>query len=131
MAKFRRIWLIVPMWLFLTADVTLTLAGQPPEYWAGDRGAAIEGNPLAYPLVASGPCAFALLAAIWAGLLGAMVVGWSYPWVRGFAIAMALGHAVGGSTWIANLGGVWGWGLAIIYLFAAAEVSRWCWRRSR
>ena len=63
-------------------------------------------------------------------ILGAIVVSWSHPLVRWFALVMALSHAVGGSTWLANLGGFWGWTFAVGYLFVAAEVTRWCWHQS-
>jgi hypothetical protein len=120
---------MLPMWLWLTGDVALTLAGQPNAYWAGDYGEAIEVNPLMYPIVASGPWVFAGYAAAWAILLGVLVICWPHRLVKVVAIAAAVLNAMGGCSWLARMGG-WGWLLAIGYLFVASEVSWWCWRRS-
>jgi hypothetical protein len=55
LVTYKRFWLLAPAWLWLAADVGLTLAGQSDKYWIGDYAAAVEGNPLAYPIVAQGP----------------------------------------------------------------------------
>jgi hypothetical protein len=125
----KRFWLLAPAWLLLGADVGLTLAGQPGAYWSGDYAAAVEGNPLAYPIIAQGPWVFASLAAVWAAVLGLLVYRVSHRFVSWFVIVLAFSHAVGGATWFVRFG-YGGWILAIVYLFVAAEVSWWCWRRS-
>ena len=73
MSSLSRLWLLLPTWLFLALDVTLTLTGQPKEYWAGDFATAIEVNPAALPILAFHPGLFAGLAVCWGGALG--VVG--------------------------------------------------------
>jgi hypothetical protein len=125
----NRKWLIAPIWLLLAIDVTLTLAGQPDEYWRGDFGTAMESNPLAHPVLARGPLPFVLLAVAWALVLGisvALIPIRLAPWI---AVVSTMGHAVGASTWLVHLGN-WGWLLAVLYLFAASEFSWWCWQRS-
>jgi hypothetical protein len=129
MVTCNRAWLVVPTWLWLAADVALTLAGQPSAYWAGDYKSAVEANPLAHPVVARGPWPFLLLAGVWAMFIGVFVACLSHRLAGWFAVLAAVVHAVAGGTWLARLGG-WGWALALLYLFVASEVSWWCWRRS-
>jgi hypothetical protein len=124
-----RAWLVMPAWLWLAADVALTLAGQPNDYWKGDYTNAVEANPLAYPILARGPWPFLLLAAVWAMLIGVAVACLSHQLAGWFVFLAAVVHAVGGGTWLARLGS-WGWALTLLYLLAASEVSWWCWRRS-
>jgi len=126
----NRAWLIAPAWLLIAIDVTLTLAGQSDAYWSGDFGTAMEGNPLAYPILARGPLPFVLMAVAWALLIGISVAMFSTRRAPWFAAVAAVGHAVGASTWLVHLGN-WGWLLAVLYLFMAAEFSRWCWQQSK
>jgi hypothetical protein len=124
-----RVWLVVPVWLWLACDVTLTLAGQSDAYWTGDYAAAIEANPFAYPFLAQGPLLFAFSALVWAMFLGLLVACFSHRLVRWLTIVSAASNAIGGCTWLVRHGS-WGWALAVPYLVVAAEVSWWCWRRS-
>jgi hypothetical protein len=124
----RGAWLMTPMWLCFAVDVALTLAGQPHAYWDGAYSQAIEGNPLAHPILVCGPWVFAGLAAAWAVILGVLVVCWSHALPRWFAVGETVTHAIGGCTWLVGSGG-WGWVVGIGYLAVAAEVSWWCWRR--
>ena len=117
------------MWVCLGVDVALTLAGQSHAYWSGDYHEAVEGNPLAYPILSRGPWLFAGLAAAWAILLGALVVRWSHWLPRWLAVGETVLHAIGGCTWLVGSGG-WGWVIGIGYLAVAAEASWWCWRRA-
>lgn len=128
MNRGRRIWLIVPAWLWFAVDALLTLAGQTDEYWAGHYSAAVEFNPLAFHILLNGPALFAGLAVAWAVFLGLLTVFWPCPLVRALAIAVAVLHALAGCSWLVRLGH-WGWMLAIGYLALASEVSWWCWRR--
>jgi hypothetical protein len=129
MERFKRLWSIVPVWLCLSVDVSLTLGGQSEEYWAGDYAAAAEANPFAHPLVAAGPWVFGLLAGGWAILLCILVLATSSRIIAWFLIALTVAHAIGASTWLARHG-VWGWLVAIAYIFVVSEISWWCWRRA-
>lgn len=132
MTRGNRIWLIAPVWLWLAGDVALTLAGQSDAYWNGDYSAADELNPLAYPFVARGPWVFACMATMWGMFFGLLVACVSHPLIRWLALVSATSNAIGGCTWLVRLGSWswWGWVLAVLYLFVAAEASWWCWRRS-
>jgi hypothetical protein len=124
----RRVWLLLPVATFLVIDVALTLCGQSHEYWAGDHETALEGNPLALHFLRLGPGSFVLAAAAWTTVLAILILGWRHWISTGIAMLEAIGHAVGGSTWIARSGGL-NWLLAICFLLIAAEFASRCWRR--
>lgn len=124
-----RWWLVVPLAAALTADVALTLGGQPAAYWAGDFTLAEEANPIGFELLARSPCLFALAAAGWLlalalAVLRAPAVG--AAWLAG---GCTLAHALGGCSWLVA-GGPWGWVAAVAYLAALGRFARWCWRRA-
>jgi hypothetical protein len=129
MNKSRRIWWIVPAWLWFAADLGLTLMGQSTEYWDGNYAQATEANPLAFHILTASPWLFVGLALAWAIFLGLLTIFWRRPLVTWIAIAMAVLHAIAGCSWFVRLG-EWGWVLAIVYLVMASEISWWCWRRA-
>jgi len=125
----RRFWLLLPAWCLYAADITMTLVGQSSAYWNGDYAQASEENPIAHPLLAIHPCLFAAAAIAWAATFGSVVLFWRHRLSDWLAILLALGHAVGGSTWIARHG--WGgWVMAITYLIVAAWLAGSSWRRA-
>lgn len=84
-------------------DIALTLAGQSAAYWAGDRAAAVEANPLAYHLLAVSPWLFLGLAVAWAaGFLALITVGGRVG--RAVAYLVAVGHTFGAASWLIKLG---------------------------
>jgi hypothetical protein len=125
----RRLWLLLPALCLYSADVALTVIGQPAAYWGGDYSQAVEHNPLAHPLLSWHPALFVGVALGWAVAFGTVVMLWRNRLSDWFAILLALGHAVGGSSWLARQGVV-GWVLAVAYLVVAAGVSGVCWRRA-
>lgn len=122
----RRVWLFVPIGLFLTLDVTFTMIGQPATYWAGDWPTANEANPIAYWLLAANPWLFAASAAVWVVLLGAVIFIWNSRLSNTLAMIVAVAHAFGGSSWLLHTGD-WGLALAGGYLVLAAQFCFWCW----
>lgn len=124
----RRTWLLAPAAGLCAADVGLTLAGQPAEYWAGDYATAVEVNPVAYALLAVGPGVFVAFAVCWLAVLAAVVLRWPHPLGGWLAVGVAIVHAIGGSSWLAHSGG-WGLVAASVYLAVAAQASTWCWRQ--
>jgi len=129
MSRRGRLWLLAPAAALYAGDVGLTLAGQPAAYWAGAYGAAVEVNPVAHPLLAHSPWAFAAAAGCWLAVLAA-VIGCGPRRAAGWvAAAVAVAHAVGGSSWLVRAG-PWGLAAAAAYLVAAAAASSWCWRRA-
>jgi hypothetical protein len=125
MPRRTRLW-VGPVLLGLL-DVGLTMAGQPPAYWAGDRLAAHEANPLAAWLLHAHPAAFAVAAA---GLLAGYVVlierlPSSLARVAAFVILFL--HALGASSWLARHG-LPGLVAAAALLAAASWLVGWSWR---
>ena len=125
----RRVWMFAPAGLLLAADIVLTLVGQPREYWAGDYGTAVEANPIAFPFLLRSPWLFVAATVIWGLFVGTLVLAWRHPTSAWVAVLVAVGHAIGGSSWLVRWGPC-GWGVAIGYLAVASQVSRSCWRRS-
>ena len=125
----RQLWLFAPAGLLLAADIALTLTGQPPAYWAGDYATAAEANPIAYPLLLRSPWLFVGGTFVWGLSLAAVILAWRHPAAAWVAVLAAVGHAIGGSSWLVRWGPC-GWGVAAGYLIFASQASRWCWRRS-
>ncbi len=124
-----RLWLLLPAVCLFAGDISMTLAGQPATYWAGDYSTAAEYNPIVFPLLARHPALFVAGALLWLGLAAALVLLWRHSLTVWLAMAIALGSALGASTWLARHG-AGGWILAVVYLSAAAIISRACWRRA-
>ena len=124
-----RLWLLLPAVCLHAGDLSLTLAGQPASYWAGDYATATEYNPIWSPLLARHPAAFVAGALVWLAVFAAIILKWRHPLAAWLAIAVAMGSALGGSSWFARHGAA-GWLLAVLYLSAAAHLSRLCWRRA-
>ena len=122
-------WLLAPVVVLCAADMGLTLAGQPSDYWAGHFDTAQEGNPLARPLLVAGPAVFMAAGVVWLTVVSAVVLFWRH-WAGAWAaVVLAVGHAVAGAGWVALPGGWWvlaGCG----YLVATAAFTRWCWQRA-
>ena len=122
-------WLLLPAVIVYAVDVALTLLGQPDAFWQGDYGLAVEGNPLAYPLLAYSPWLFAGAALVWGVLFSAVVLLWHHRAAEWLAVLNTVGHTFGGACWLAWPGAV-GWVFAALYLVAVSLGIRWCWRRA-
>ena len=103
-------------------DVTLTLIGQSPQYWAGDYSKAREGNPLAEPLLTWNPWAFAAAASAWVVALVVVLHFWKHRFAEWVALVAFAGHTFGGAAWILNLVPH---GLAFAVLYVAAMIGLW------
>jgi hypothetical protein len=92
--------LAVPPLTFYACDVAFTLAGQTPEYWAGDMDAVLEANPAGWHILRFGPAVFLSAAIAWALAFTAILAAWRHPWSRVLAFCLTLGHALGAATWM-------------------------------
>jgi hypothetical protein len=128
MIQSRRVWLFLPVAILFALDVTFTLIGQPPSYWAGDLRTANEANPIAHELLIVDPLLFVGFALAWTALLGTIIVRWAHPLGMALAMLVAVAHAIGGSSWLLR-SGEWGIALAGGYLVLASQFCFWCWRR--
>ncbi len=59
-AEQRPLWIVLGPVCFIATDMTVTLLGQPADYWAGDRAAAIEANPIPRLALVQHPALFVL-----------------------------------------------------------------------
>lgn len=104
------------------ADVAMTLVGQPAAYWAGNRAAAQDFNPLARGLLEVHPAAFPLAAAV--GLVVLAVVFHIRPGAR-FAIVIAFvvtfAQSVAAAGWLIRYGPL-GWVGALLVLLIAERL---------
>ncbi len=124
-----RLWWLAPAAGLFVADASLTLAGQSEQYWAGEYGAAVEGNPIAHPLLVRSPWLFASLAVVWLAIFSAVIVFWRHPAAKWMAVLIAVAHAIGGASWVTRVGS-WGLMAVGVYIALAAQAAGWCWRRA-
>ncbi len=125
----RRLWLLAPAAGLYAADIALTLAGQPAEYWAGEYASADEANPVAHVLMAHSPWLFLGLATCWLTIFSAAVLLWRHHAAGWLAVGLTFAHAVGGGSWLTRIES-FGMIAAAAYIAAAAQAASWCWRRS-
>jgi hypothetical protein len=110
-------------------DVALTVAGQPDAYWAGNRLAAREANPLATWLLHVHPAAFLVgaggLLVVYVGVISWLPINLA----RVAAFVLLVLHALGAARWLARHG--WPGLLAGALLLAGASwLAGWCILRS-
>jgi len=96
----RFVALCVPFLAVMVVDGSVTLLGQPAEYWSGDRGRVVEWSLTFNDLLRTGPVALV------AGLLGvaamvcALVLLLPRTLAMGTAFAGIIGHTWGAATWL-------------------------------
>jgi hypothetical protein len=113
---------VLPVVAF-AADVTATLLGQPPEYWAGDRGSVIEGNPVARELLVVNPWLAVAAGVVYAFGFTLVVRYWRYGHL--VALLLTASHTFGASCWLIRLG--WpGWVGVVVLFFVMERVWAWC-----
>lgn len=101
--------------LAVSLDLSLTLAGQSNEYWAGDRDIVLEANPLAAQLLAISPLAMIFAAMAWIAIVALLMSRLPDRYSRRIAWIVTAAHWIGASTWL------------IQYRFGAAWVIvLWC-----
>ncbi len=122
----RRLWLCVAPAVFTLLDQTLTLAGQAPEYWAGNFAYVNEGSPHGHWALAQHPLVFELGILLWVALFGAAIVLLPRLPALIVSLAVTMGHAWGASTWLGDFLGYWG---CIALFFAAAALVVFTWEK--
>jgi hypothetical protein len=124
-----RLWLCVAPILFCFLDQALTLYGQPPEYWAGNRTTRDEGNPIVAWCLELHPAAIAGETVLWILLFGSLIL--VLPWRQGvltLSLGVTLGHLVGSATWLWwRFDQYW---LFPILLLSSAALIVWTWERA-
>jgi len=96
----RLLGLGLPCLLAFLLDLSYTLHGQPPEYWAGNYGQTTEGAPFYRMLYQWSPVGAVFGHLIWAGLIGGLLILLPEVFAIVLAIAVVFGHTAGAYTWI-------------------------------
>lgn len=101
---FRHLILLVPVFLILCLDATLTLSGQPEAYWLGDSSQVNEGSPDFNALLMIDPLAFVFGAVGWLAIVAFLLT--LLPRNLAFSVSaiVTIGHSVGASTWLLHRG---------------------------
>lgn len=123
-----KIWLCVPPFALCMFDQGLTLLGQPPEYWAGDRSVANEANPWFYWLLRQHPLAFEAGIVAWVCVFCLVILALPRRAAMTISITIVLGHTWGAAGWIC-----WvlpfGYWIALALFFASAIIIVATWER--
>jgi hypothetical protein len=90
---------IVPV-LMAALDGSVTLAGQPSAYWAGDHSRVMEGTPGFRILLTHGPMAFIAGQAVWVLAFVGMILLLPSTLALAVCLQFTLGHAIGAFSWI-------------------------------
>lgn len=120
----------VPCLLAFALDATLTMWGQPQEYWAGNYSLTTEGAPFFRQFCVMGPAAAIAAYAAWAGLVIGLILLLPEALAVSLSIAVVFGHTAGASMWLDGLitvgrlgGGITvGWFQTAHGMFPAAAV---------
>src|SRR5688572_12711848 len=91
----RRVWLCLPPLTAFILDLTFTLHGQRPEYWAGDYSAVDEGNPVASWVMQIHPLLFLTCCFLYAAVLGLLLSCWRSSATVVLSFLLTLSHSVG------------------------------------
>ena len=98
--KRRLVGLGLPCLLALLLDTTLTLRGQPADYWAGDYAVTTEGGPFFRPAYALHPRAAVLGHGLWAGLFLTLLVLLPEVPAVVLTIVVTFTHVAGARSWL-------------------------------
>ena len=95
-----RYWLCAPPLVLFLIDISLTLWGQPADYWAGNYQAAREGSPEVRRVMQIHPWLLSLLILAWMGVIIVLVTLLPTVLAEYFSAAVTIGHTIGASSWI-------------------------------
>ncbi len=93
---------VVPV-LLAVLDGSVTLAGQPAAYWAGDYSQAREGTPGFRVLLTHGPAAYVAGLGVWVLAFVGMILLLPSTLALAVCLQFTLGHAIGAFSWINRL----------------------------
>ena len=96
----RFVGLCVPPILFCLVDAALTLAGQPAQYWNGNRSFALEQCPAGYYLLTLHPAAFAIGTMLWVAAFVGVLLLLTDTLAVVTSIAVAFGHTACATSWL-------------------------------
>ena len=112
--------------LLCMLDQVITLVGQSPDYWAGNRALAEEGNPWFLWLLRQHPLAFEAGIAAWVGVFSLVILTFPRRAAMTVSIAIVLGHTWGAATWLCYRFPYGYWiTLALFFVSAVLIVATW------
>jgi hypothetical protein len=129
--KFRksRLWLCLPMSLLCAFDVSVTLHGQQPNWWAGQHELALEGNPVAEWFMLRGPVVFIVWSFAWLAIINAGGLFLPRFWAAAWAFWVCFIHFICSATWLKSFG--WPGGIGILVLLGVTVwLLVWSWDRA-
>jgi hypothetical protein len=88
-----------PLLLFLV-DISLTLWGQPADYWAGDYAAAREGSPEVRRVMQFHPALLFAMIAVWMGVIVLLVQLLPRLPAELFSVSTVIAHTACASHWL-------------------------------
>jgi hypothetical protein len=101
--KRRLLGMGLPCLLAFALDATLTMWGQPEEYWAGNYSLTTEGSPFFRQFFALGPSAAIAGYAAWAGVLLGLILLLPEVLAVCLSLAVVFGHTAGAAMWLDGL----------------------------
>src|SRR5262245_49692802 len=130
-SSWQRLWLCVPPITLSAFDGCLTLWGQPAAYWAGDRAAVNEANPLGAWLLAVHPLAFTASGVPYVLLVAGAIFWLPRRCSEVAAVLIGLTHAVGVAAWTGVLMGGSPGALALLIPASVVLLAVAWWRCGR
>ena len=108
-------------------DQDITLVGQAPDYWAGNRSAANEGNPwFHWLLLQQHPLAFEAGIPAWVLRFSLVILAIPRRAAMTVSIAIVLSHTWGAVTWICWVFPIGYWvALALFLVSAVLFLATW------
>lgn len=96
----RLLGLCLPPLVLCLVDATVTLVGQPAQYWAGDYASLSEGSPTFHQLLELHPAAFAAGILVWVLVFVSAIL--LLPGVLALvaSLVVTFAHAAGAATWL-------------------------------
>ena len=84
------------------ADATVTLSGQPADYWLNGFQTVLEINPIASFFLKLHPAVFVAFVIIWIVVFNTLLLVLPTNWSKIMALMILLGHTFGMATWIVH-----------------------------
>lgn len=120
---------LVPV-LLAALDCSVTLHGQPQDYWAGNHSHVIEGTPLFRTLLTHGPAAYMAGSVVWVLAFVGMILLAPQTLALAVTILFTLGHAIGAYSWLVDIPNFFllYYGMCVLASVGLAVGIRWGWR---
>ena len=97
------LWMFFPILLPYICDITLTLIGQPEQYWQGNYLAVAEANPISHWFLAKHPVVYILYSIARFLGYGLFIAILPLKFSRIVSIFLILAHTVGAYGWAKNV----------------------------